>query len=461
MIWFPFVEPKADHSLQKVKALTRSTASHHTPGSNISRQPRNLDPALHPFERGREYIRALNATKLERMFAAPFVGQLGNGHVDGVYTMAKDPESLERFASGSGDGIVKVWNLTSRDEMWNVKAHEGIVKGISWTQGRKLITCASDKTIKVFDPYGTPAGSKPLATYQGQTAFTGVSHHKSLPSFAASSSIISIFDISRSSTAPIQTLNWPTSTDTINTLSFNQTETSILASCATDRSIVLYDLRTSSPISKAILGLASNALAWNPMEAFNFAVANEDHNLYIFDMRKMDRALNVLKDHVAAVMDVEFSPTGEELVSASYDRTIRIWERSRGHSRDIYHTKRMQRCFSAKWTPDAHYLLSGSDDGNIRLWRANASKRGGIKSARQRQNLEYDESLKKRYSHMPEIRRISRHRHVPKNIKKAGEIKAEELAAIKRRRENERKHSKKGQVPRRSEREKMVLQTEE
>ena len=28
----------------------------------------------------------------------------------------------------------------------------------------------------------------------------------------------------------------------------------------------------------------------------------------------MNRALNVLKDHVAAVMDVEFSPTGEELV---------------------------------------------------------------------------------------------------------------------------------------------------
>jgi len=79
------------------------------------------------------------------------------------------------------------------------------------------------------------------------------------------------------------------------------------------------------------------------MEAFNFAAANEDHNIYIFDMRKLDRALNVLKDHVAAVMDVEFSPTGEELVSASYDRTVRLWNRSGGHSRDIYHTKRMQR----------------------------------------------------------------------------------------------------------------------
>lgn len=196
------------------------------------------------------------------------------------------------------------------------------------------------------------------------------------------------------------------------------------------------------------------------MEAFNFAVANEDHNIYIFDMRKLNRALNVLKDHVSAVMDIDFSPTGEELVSASYDKTIRLWDRSRGHSRDIYHTQRMQRVFCATFTPDAQYVLSGSEDGNIRLWRANASKREGIKSARQRQKLEYDDALKARYKHMPEIRRIKRHRHVPKQVKKAGEIKGEELASIKRRRENERKHSKKGQVPRRSEREKMVLATE-
>lgn len=395
------------------------------------------------------------------MFAAPFIAQLGNGHVDGVYTMAKDPLSLQRFATGSGDGVVKVWELTSREEIWNAQAHEGIVKGMCWTQDQKLLTCASDKTIKLFSPYDTPSQSPPLATYLGTTAYTSLSHHRSLPHFAASSSVISVYDLTRTSSTPLQTLHWPTSTDTITTVSFNQTETSLLASTATDRSLVLYDLRTQSPLTKTILALASNAISWNPMEAFNLAVANEDHNIYIFDTRKMTRALNVLKDHVAAVMDVSFSPTGEELVSASYDRTIRLWSRAGGHSRDIYHTKRMQRVFAATFTPDAQYILSGSDDGNIRLWRAQANKRSGIKSARQRQKLEYDEALQARYKHMPEIRRIARHRRVPKQVMKAGEIKKEELGAIKRRRENERKHSRKGEKPRRSEREKMVLATEQ
>jgi WD repeat and SOF domain-containing protein 1 len=168
----------------------------------------------------------------------------------------------------------------------------------------------------------------------------------------------------------------------------------------------------------------------------------------------------VLKDHVAAVMDVEFSPTGEEIVSASYDRTVRLWGRQKGHSRDIYHTKRMQRVFSAKWTPDSKYILSGSDDGNIRLWRANASKREGIKSTKERQALEYGEALSERYAHMPEIRRIKRHRHIPKVVKKAGEIKAEELKSIKRKEENERKHTKKQHHKRKNEREKMVLASE-
>ena len=395
------------------------------------------------------------------MFAAPFVAQLGRGHVDGVYSLAKDPKALDRFASGSGDGVVKVWDLPSRDEVWQTQAHANLVKGMCWTQDQKLLSCGSDKTVKLYDPYNSPSNSPPTATWLGQSAFTGITRHRTEPAFAVSSSSISLYDLNRASSTPTQTLAWPTSIDTITAIALNQTETSILASAATDRSLVLYDLRTSSPLHRSILTLVSNAISWNPMEAFNLAVANEDHNIYIFDMRNLKRALNILKDHVSAVMDVEFSPTGEELVSASYDRSIRLWKRSEGHSRDIYHTKRMQRVFSCCFTPDNAYILSGSDDGNIRLWRSNASSRSGIKTARQRQKLEYDGALKARYKHMPEIRRIGKHRHVPKQVKKAGEIKQEELKSIKRREENERKHSKKGKVPRGSEREKMVLATEQ
>lgn len=119
----------------------------------------------------------------------------------------------------------------------------------------------------------------------------------------------------------------------------------------------------------------------------------------------------------------------------------------------------MQRVFSVKFTTDARYILSGSDDANVRLWRAVASDRSNIKSARQRSKLEYDAALKERFKHMPEIKRIARHRHVPKVVKKANEIKRTEIDALKKREDNERRHSKPGSKPFVSEREKHIRGT--
>lgn len=67
--------------------------------------PRNYDPSLHPFEVCREYTRALNSTKLERVLAKPFLAAL-DGHRDGVNCMAKHATSLSTLLSGSCDGEV-------------------------------------------------------------------------------------------------------------------------------------------------------------------------------------------------------------------------------------------------------------------------------------------------------------------------------------------------------------------
>jgi WD repeat and SOF domain-containing protein 1 len=48
-------------------------------------------------------------------------------------------------------------------------------------------------------------------------------------------------------------------------------------------------------------------------------------------------------------MGCDWSPTGEEFVSGSYDRTVRLWKRDAGKSRDVYHTKRMQRYVPPYW----------------------------------------------------------------------------------------------------------------
>lgn len=82
-------------------------------------------------------------------------------------------------------------------------------------------------------------------------------------------------------------------------------------------------------------------------------------------------------DHVSAVIDIDYSPTGREFVTGSYDKTIRIFEAGKGHSREIYHTKRMQRLTSVLWSLDSKFIISGSDEMNIRIWKAKASEKLG------------------------------------------------------------------------------------
>ena len=89
------------------------------------------------------------------------------------------------------------------------------------------------------------------------------------------------------------------------------------------------------PLRRVVMNLKTNAIAWNPMEAMVFTVASEDYNLYAFDMRKLDRPVNVQMDHTGAVIDLDYSPTGRELVSGSYDKTVRIWTTDSGRSREV------------------------------------------------------------------------------------------------------------------------------
>jgi len=87
-----------------VKVIARNPADYTRERSqDIFKVPRNLNPQLHPLEKAREYQRALNATKLERVFAKPFIGAL-SGHADGVYCLAKHPKQLACIVSGSADG---------------------------------------------------------------------------------------------------------------------------------------------------------------------------------------------------------------------------------------------------------------------------------------------------------------------------------------------------------------------
>jgi WD repeat and SOF domain-containing protein 1 len=77
----------------KIKTIT------HTPTSTIIHTPLTF----HPFSRAREFQRAYTATKIDRIFAKPFLHNF-QGHSDGISALGKSTLLLNKFISGSHDG---------------------------------------------------------------------------------------------------------------------------------------------------------------------------------------------------------------------------------------------------------------------------------------------------------------------------------------------------------------------
>lgn len=410
-------------------------------------------------------MRALNATKLDRVFAKPFIGNLA-GHREGVTCFAKDPQSLSSLTSGAYDGEVREWDLVTQTCRRNFVAHQGYVRGIAYLPAtlsateKRFLTCGDDKTVKLWRCAAAGEADndieEPIATMLSRSTLTDISHHQYENIYATSGEVCSIWEHSRNE--PLNTFKW--GVDTMHAITFNPIETALLATCASDRSIIFYDRREAKPLRKIVMTLRANRLRWNPMAAFNFTVANEDHNLYTFDTRRLENPIKIHKDHVNAVTDIDYAPTGKEIVSSSYDRTIRIYDVEAAHSREVYHTKRMQHVTCIGWSLDNKYIYSGSDEMNIRLWKAYASEKLGAVRGRERAKLNYNEALKEKFAAHPQIRRIAKHRHVPKGVMNA--TKKERIIRDKeiRKEHNRRMHSAPGSVPFVAEKTKPVLRQE-
>ncbi|TXT11995.1 uncharacterized protein COLE_02405 [Cutaneotrichosporon oleaginosum] len=474
----------------------------HLPSSTSAPHPlqRNLAPHLHPFAKPREYQRAITAAKMDRMFAKPFVASLG-GHQDGAYCLGKDPRRVSVVAAGGGDGEVIVHSLSQRRSLLKIDAHKGMVGGLCWTSEardgkRGIVTCGKlDGTIKIWRSSAFAPGLKvdtdeggdevldtagavgedddedlamdeakrhtvglnlePSMVYTSKNGFNGIDHHRSDAMFATASSTVQIWDENRSS--PLSTLQFGSSVETVTSVRFNQSETSVLASVGTDRTMCLYDIRTGKAERRVIMNMRSNALSWCPTLPTVMLLASEDQNLYTFDIRNLESPTQIYKGHVGGVMGCDWSPTGEEFVSGSWDRTVRLWKRDTGKSRDVYHTKRMQRVFDVTYTPTADFVLSASDDGNVRIWKTNASQKLGPVSTKERAAMEYRQKLVEQWSSEKHVRQIAERRHLPASVHNTQKLKREMLESRKVKEDRRRKHTRAGKEKPKAERKKAII----
>ena len=102
------------------------------------------------------------------------------------------------------------------------------------------------------------------------------------------------------------------------------------------------------------------------------ASASWDKTIRLWNV-KTGRLLHTLTGHTNDIMSVAFSPDGQTLASASWDATIRLWNPNNGQLKRTL-TEHAGGVASVAFSPDGNTLASGSADRTIRLWNTTTWK---------------------------------------------------------------------------------------
>jgi WD repeat and SOF domain-containing protein 1 len=218
----------------KIKTINRSEEDYTRERSqDLQKVHRNYDPNLHQFQKAHEYNRALNAAKLDRVFAKPFIAALP--HSDGITCLARNPRVLNSLLAGSADGNIKIWDIPLERCLRKLVGHTSAVRGIAFApDGETCVSCSTDATIKLWKvPYApfeaAPVESeeKAVMAFEGKHAFRGIDHHWQRNTFVTSSAVVEVWDHERSE--PIHTFSW--GADTVLSARFNPVSSAWARSC--------------------------------------------------------------------------------------------------------------------------------------------------------------------------------------------------------------------------------------
>ncbi len=379
-------------------------------------------------------------------------------HTGEVLAAAYSPDG-RRVASGGTDRTVRVWGAADRQEVAVLHGHTNLVQQVAFTaDGRRVVSvsaffrsapvCAGDGTVRVWE--ALPEASLPVL--RGHTSYVYPVAYSPDGRWIASGSWDGTVRLWDAQTAePCATLPHP---GNVRALAFSPDSSWLVSGCDGKDQLQIWDVATGrrrkevkgpgkvvqavavSPDGARIAavekddgivaiaqtntgaeiaswrvgraGITKKALAYSP-DGRRLAGSGEDaQKIDICDAQTHQRTAR-LAGHTGAVYSVAFSPDGRRLVSASNDRTVRVWDVDtgtceavlKGHTDEVFtaafhpdgtrlasagrdravwlwdlatgqEVTRLQGhsnyVFSLAFSPDGKSLVSGSGDGTVRLW---------------------------------------------------------------------------------------------
>ncbi|XP_022916761.1 serine-threonine kinase receptor-associated protein [Onthophagus taurus] len=248
------------------------------------------------------------------------------GHKGAVWGVALNQEAT-RAATGAADFTGKVWDAISGEELHSFQ-HNHIVKSVGFSKDSSaLVTGSNERLVRIFNLENTESSSD---IFSGHSA--GVRHalffrnDRCLVS-CADDKTLRVWD--RASGQEIQKLDFPA---VPNSLEVSR-DGSVLT-VAHSKTVTFLNADSLQKIKDFSIPTTVNSASLHPDKTI-FVAGGDDLKVYKFDYVN-GTEIESFKGHFGPVHCVRFSPDGELYASGSEDGTLRLWQTTVGKTYGLW-----------------------------------------------------------------------------------------------------------------------------
>eukprot|EP01013_Petalomonas_cantuscygni_P022184 TRINITY_DN4238_c0_g1_i1.p1 TRINITY_DN4238_c0_g1~~TRINITY_DN4238_c0_g1_i1.p1 ORF type:complete len:917 (-),score=271.55 TRINITY_DN4238_c0_g1_i1:521-3271(-) len=291
------------------------------------------------------------------------------GHKDGVYSSSFSPDGRHLVSCGR-DETVRIWDVMNGFEKQKIQAHKGHVLTCAFhPNGREVASGGKDAHVKTWD---VESGSRLLKMSEHNSFVYCIvySRNGSLLASASKDKRAKVWDSKRGKC--LATLKGHL--QHVTSVQFANNDPHIVVTGSADRTIKIWNWQGAQQVSSfpnlSDPNQAQHAsIVWSvcfsPDDNFVLS-SSQDSSVRLWDRRMAQPApIRVFRGHTAPVHHAIFLPRGDKLVSASRDRTLKVWNADTGvvMSTLIGHLNTVYRC-------DVYHnaILSCASDSIVKIW---------------------------------------------------------------------------------------------